>query len=159
MTHPEQALADIIERCQPQTLLACGKLAQALAQSWCEEREDTLLTGIDEEDIQGELSLSRTQDLALVTLTLEHLSHAQGQTFLGQLRNYGTRQIAVLEADSSGWTLSNFIGLGFKRQARFDEQEVSLSLYTYNIDSYNHKRTWNNPKNWANPEMWGKARW
>lgn len=159
MTTPEQALAELIESCQPRTLLACGELARGLAQSWCREQEGIQLSCIESSDIQGGLSFSSIQDLALVTHGLASLSHAEGRTFLGQLRNYGTRQIAVLEDDAGDWALSDFIGLGFKRQARFKDSEPALSLYTYNIDSYNHKRPWNNPKNWANPQMWGRAWW
>ncbi len=97
----------------------------------------------------------------MITDTLEHLSHEQGELLLGQLRNYGTHQIAVISADDGRWAFTDFIGLGFQRQAVVTESGPSSdrTLYTYNIDSYNHKRKWNNPDNWANPEMWGKAWW
>ena len=58
-----------------------------------------------------------------------------------------------------GWDFKDFIGLGFRRQAELNDNGYNRTLYTYNIDNYNHKRAWNNPKNWANPEMWDKARW
>jgi hypothetical protein len=78
---------------------------------------------------------------------------------LGQLRNYGTHQIAVVVDPEQGWDFKDFIGLGFRRQAELDDDGRTRTLYTYNIDNYNHKRAWNNPDNWANPEMWGKAWW
>ena len=61
--------------------------------------------------------------------------------------------------DCPGWSFTDFIGLGFRRQAELGYEDSPLTLYTYNIDSYNHKRAWNNPDNWANPEMWDKAWW
>ncbi len=98
-------------------------------------------------------------DLAVVTDTLEQLDHSQGVLLLGTLRNIGIGQIAVTVSDDSGWNFADFIGLGFKRHAKFIDAGHSVTLYTYNLASYNHKRDWNNPKNWANPEMWGKAWW
>lgn len=159
MNEPYQALASLIENTAPKAVVAFGAPGQTLAEQWCQEHDDCELTPLSAEDTEKGLSLPRTQDLALVTDCLEHLSHSQGQTLLGQLRNYGTQQIAVLVEDSGNWTLTDFIGLGFKRQARFEEGDRKLALYTYNIATYNHKRDWNNPRFWANPEMWDKARW
>lgn len=159
MTDADRALAQLIEQCEPATLAAFGERGQQLAERWRQQHEQCELTRLDAEQARRGLSLPSVQDLALVTDSLEHLGHSEGQTLIGQLRNYGTRQIAVLVADKHGWSLSDFIGLGFRRQARFEEGDQPLSLYTYNIASYNHRRTWNNPQYWANPEMWDKARW
>ncbi|HEY7886326.1 MAG TPA: DUF6231 family protein [Cellvibrionaceae bacterium] len=159
MTLPEQALAVIIDHCQPKALTALGARGQALARRWCEQQKSCELICLNASALKNGLSLPRVQDLALVTDSLESLSQSEGQAVLGQLRNYGTRQIAVLVADNSGWTLKDFIGLGFRRQAQFGAASKKLSLYTYNIDNYNHRRDWNNPRFWANPEMWGKAWW
>lgn len=158
MTEAEQALAAIIARRQPQTLMAFGDSAQALARQWC-EHHPCRLSCPELSGAVADLPLAQVQDLALVSDCLEHLSHGQGETLLGQLRNYGTRQIAVLVAEDAGWRLQDFIGLGFRRQARLDSGDRAHSLYTYNIDNYNHRRPWNNPRFWANPEMWGKAWW
>jgi len=49
------------------------------------------------------LPLPRLYDLALVTNTLENLSHDQGELILGQLRNMGATRIAVLAGDASPW--------------------------------------------------------
>jgi len=159
MSEPYQALAAIIETSAPKDLVVLGSLGQDLARSWCEHHSECQLTCLEADEVKGSLQLPRTQDLALVTDSLDHLSHAQGQTLLGQLRNYGTRQIAVLAPENGGWSLTDFIGLGFRRQGRFEQQDPPLSLYTYNLHSYNHKRDWNNPRFWANPEMWGKSWW
>jgi hypothetical protein len=160
MSEPEQALAAIIDSCQPNTIVALGDTAQQLAQRWSEHHECEV-TRVSADDTDLGQSLSEVQDLGLVSDTLEHVSFQQGQILIGQLRNYGTRQIAVLVRDQSGWELNDFIGLGFKREARLEAEEggEALMLYTYNISSYNHQRPWNNPRFWANPHMWGKAWW
>ncbi|MFO7993095.1 MAG: DUF6231 family protein [Marinobacter sp.] len=159
MPTTQQALARIIDTCQPATLVVCGNVASEVGSHWCQHHSESAMTKLDANSPNEAFPLPRTQDLALVTDTLEHLSHEQGEVLLGQLRNYGTHQIAVVVADSPGWAFTDFIGLGFRRQAELGEEDIPLTLYTYNIDSYNHKRAWNNPDNWANPEMWDKAWW
>lgn len=160
MSSPSQALATVIENCQPKAMVALGELGKQLAQRWA-EHQSCDVSVLAPEVAAKALSLSKIQDLALVTDALEQLDFQQGQTLIGLLRNYGTRQIAVLVSDDSGWTDRDFIGLGFKRQEKFARETDSqvLTLYTYNINNYNHKRTWNNPQHWANPHMWNKAWW
>ncbi|MBE93735.1 DUF6231 family protein [Marinobacter sp.] len=159
MTTPQQALARIIDTCQPATLVVCGEVAGEVGDHWCRHHSESAMTTLNTNAPNDAFPLPETQDLALVTNTLEHLSHDEGQVLLGQLRNYGTHQIAVVVTDCPGWSFTDFIGLGFRRQAELGDEDSPLTLYTYNIDSYNHKRAWNNPDNWANPEMWDKAWW
>lgn len=158
MNEPFQALAAITESCAPTTLFAIGQLGQSLAERWKAQNE-CIVTSLTSAEARNEFTLQQPQDLALITDTLEHLSVAQGQRLLGQLRNFGTRQIAVLIPETSDWTLTDFIALGFRREAILHQDTRRLLLYTYNINTYNHKRTWNNPRFWANPERWGKERW
>lgn len=159
MSPANRALAGIIESCQPKSVVALGERGQQLARLWQQEHKDCTLSCLETADLKGGLSLPQPPELALVTDTLENLNRAQGRVLLGQLRNYGASQIAVLIPTKAEWTLTDFIGLGFRRQAQLSDADASLTLYTYNLASYNHKRDWNNPRFWANPEMWGKARW
>jgi len=156
---PRDTLARLVDACRPDTLVACGAMAEEIGQRWCDHHRGPTLTSLDPNAPNDDFPLPQTQDLALITDTLEHLSHEEGALLLGQLRNYGTHQIAVLMADDAQWAFTDFIGLGFQRQASVGTGETAYTLYTYNIDSYNHKRAWNNPDHWANPEMWDKAWW
>ncbi|WP_111641338.1 DUF6231 family protein [Marinimicrobium alkaliphilum] len=158
MTPAQTALAQVIDACEPQSLVALGTLARQMAGRWAEGHSPCHLTALDAAELPSGWRPPAVQDLALVTDTLEHRDKSEARQLLGQLRNYGTRQIAVLVTDSTPWTLSDFIGLGFRRQAQLDT-DPPLSLYTYNIDTYNHKRPWNNARFWANPERWGKHWW
>lgn len=158
MNPAQTALAQVIDACEPQSLVALGRLAQRMAKYWTDGHNTCQLTLLDAAELPPGWHPPAVQDLALVTDTLECTDKAQARNLLGQLRNYGTRQIAVLVTEDTPWTLGDFIGLGFRRQAQLDT-EPALSLYTYNIDTYNHKRRWNNPRFWANPERWGKDWW
>ncbi|GGY72582.1 DUF6231 family protein [Marinobacter zhanjiangensis] len=148
----------VIEDCRPGSLLVAGDAARQAADSWQAAHPDVIVEALDPG--AGELSGASAQphDLALVTDTLESLPLETGRILLGQLRNLGNHQIAVLVSNASEWVFNDFIALGFVRQASTDGDQ-GHTLYTYNINTYNHKRTWNNPKYWANPEMWDKARW
>lgn len=159
MTLAHNALARIIDTCQPETLVTCGKIAENVGKHWQAHNNSVALITLDPDDPNTVFPLSQTQDLALISETLEHLSHKEGALLLGQLRNYGTHQIAVVIAEDRNWQFNDFIALGFQRQAELADDSHLSTLYTYNIDTYNHKRAWNNPDHWANPEMWGKAWW
>jgi hypothetical protein len=44
-------------------------------------------------------------------------------------------------------------------QKELSGKENSYRCYSYNLDTYNNKRSWNNPDGWANPENFNKFRW
>ncbi|MFW5824722.1 MAG: DUF6231 family protein [Marinobacter sp.] len=151
-----QALFEaMIDDCRPASLIVAGTPAMAAARRWQGSHPDVTIDQLETDGRELTGASARPHDLALITDTLETLAPAAGSVLLGQLRNLGNLQIAVLVSNASDWTFNNFIALGFVRQASND----GYTLYTYNIDTYNHKRDWNNPKYWANPEMWDKARW
>lgn len=155
---PQQALAQTVDDCQPDTLLVCGTLAARLGRAWHHQHPEQRYTELPVSSPNEGLPPAETHDLALIDNTLEQLSHEDGILMLGQLRNFGTHRIAVIVTNDAGWELNDFLGLGFQRQAHL-QGTPARTLYTYNIDSYNRRRAWNNPQYWANPEMWDKARW
>lgn len=155
---PEQVLSQVLQSCQPGQLLTCGARADAVGQSWAGADDGHGWQQLDPGAPNQAFPLPTKPELALISDTLEAIDHASGETLLGQLRNYGTHRIAVVVADDSGWPFRDFISLGFFRQGPV-EADPPATLFTYNIDQYNHRRAWNNPDYWANPEMWGKAWW
>lgn len=156
---PEEILAQIIGNCRPESILCCGHTAEAVARLWHNSHPEAHLLVLDKQAPNDSFPLDFVPDLALLSDTLEQLPAEQGALLLGQLRNYGSHQIAVLVHDNAGWQLTDFTGLGFRRHTRLRTASGPATLYSYNLDSYNHKRSWNNPDHWANPEMWGKAWW
>ncbi len=155
---PEEVLSGLMNACNPATLLVCGDRARMLGENWQKAHSGTVLVELDADNPNDGFPLPHPIDLALITDSLDSLPQGEGALLLGQLRNFGTHQIAVLVADPESWEFSDFIGLGFKRLLRFDGNHPQ-TLYVYNIANYNHKRDWNNARFWANPEMWDKARW
>ena len=155
---PEEVLSGLMSACDPRTLLVCGDRARMLGENWQKAHPETILVELDSRNPNDGFPLSHSIDLALITDALDGLPQGDGALLLGQLRNFGTHQIAVLVADPESWEFSDFIGLGFKRLQQFKGSRPQ-TLYVYNIANYNHKRDWNNARFWANPEMWDKARW
>lgn len=155
----EDDLWMIVQRHRPETLFLCGDTAETIGDRWQKLSEQPVrLTRAKPADVGEGWSPSSQYQLALISGTLEQLSYADGELFLGQLRNFGSARIAVLVADAAiTWDFNALISLGFKR-FRHDETAMS-TLYTYDIETYNPKREWNNPEHWANPENWGKYRW
>lgn len=98
-------------------------------------------------------------ELGIVLGFLEHQTATEGLELIGRLRNLHCQKIWLAVATSNIWNLTTMIGLGFKRKHCYQQDEVELCSYSYDIDHYNHKRDWNTPKNWANPENWGKYWW
>lgn len=154
---PAKVLARIIDTTSPQRILCCGELAQMVAQTWVTQHPDAHCYELDPAQDMAQVAAYADSDLALISAGLQGLSHAQGEQFLGSLRNYGTQCIAVLVPDQADWSFVDFIALGFRRHARLEQE--GMVLYSYNLESYNHERRWNNPRHWANPQMWGKAWW
>ena len=47
--------------------------------------------------------------------------------------------------------------LGLQNELR--DKTNKLKCFSYNLKTYNNKRSWNNSKGWANPENFNKFRW
>ena len=155
---PGEDLALILEHYQPGSVVHSAGLAHDCVLSWQACPGDSARLMLPPERPTDAFPLPRLFDLALISDTLEHLTHDQGELVLGQLRNMGATRIAVLVGDDSPWSFKDFIGMGFTRLYHYSEP-VSATLFAYDLDTYNYVREWNNPDNWANPEMWDKARW
>ena len=164
---PVRALAELVEHglsavSRPARLLCCGQMGEALGRQWCDAHPDSSCSILAPDEATSAFPLTESVDLALIADLSEVGGPEAASLLLGQLRNYGTGRILVLATDGTSGDFSDFIGLGFRRHASFASQEPyapGTTIYTYNIDTYNHRRKWNNPDHWANLELWGKAWW
>lgn len=158
---PTELCRALIDECEPASLLACGPSACQVAERWHADHPDRQLRELaaDTRLLEGEYAAPH--HLALLESVFDEGEAEPASLLLGQLRNYGNHQIAVLIRNDGALGFNDFLALGFVRQTTIEpgSGHPGHTLYTYNINTYNHKRSWNNPQYWANPEMWGKAWW
>ena len=57
------------------------------------------------------------------------------------------------------WSEADLKALSLSLHRRVREDGVWYSVYTYDIDTFNHRREWNSPEHWANPENFRRYRW
>lgn len=155
---PVQALFQIIQDCQPHSILYHGDAAAQASERWRQVMPEIQLHRLENPGMDA-LPAQTPVDLTVLSDCLERLSPPESELLLGQLRNFVSGQIAVHLSDESKLHFTDFIALGFKR---WEPEAVQLNcghIYTYDIATYNHKRQWNSPEYWANPENWDKYRW
>lgn len=98
--------------------------------------------------------LSERFDLALVH-DIEGFPLTQMRPCVGLLKNLLSERIWLLVARDY-CPAEEWISLGFKHDTIPGQSGDQLDSYSYNLETYNHKRDWNNSRFWANPEHWDK---
>lgn len=97
-------------------------------------------------------------DLAIICDLIETTAKKQAIEWLGLLKNRHSPHIVLVvdlnQAESKGWTLTDFLGLGFSLRLNED-----YALFTYALENYQFKKDWLNSRYWANPENYDKYRW
>jgi len=160
-THsPLAALASIIEALGAKSILLCSQSELTGLEQACVQLKAELTTVVGSHPV-GTLP-NRRFDLVIVADCLEQLSLTEGQQLLGRIRNIHSNHIAVLVSPtgSTAWDAAEFYAFGMRKLSVFERTESSnLILYTYAIESYNHKREWNTARFWANPENFGHYWW
>lgn len=166
---PISALLAIIESLSAKTCLLCARSIPADFVTACEQLTCSVSV-VSNDDPIAELPMQR-YDLAVIADCLEHMNLENGQQLVGRLRNVHSNHLAVLVSDSAGeanadetvisrWSEADFYALGMQHYSTFKRAEKhNLQLYTYAIESYNHKRAWNNARFWANPENFNRYWW
>lgn len=160
---PQRHLAAILDGQRPATLLTLSLNPMPVVDQWCQER-GTQLTRLEEPDPFDDLARLGRFDLVIVADQLEYMTRDNGTELLGLLRNLHTNALVVLyqpqrAPDTLRWPRNDFLGMGLRREADFEDGERSMTLYSYELDTYNFRRAWNNPQYWANPENWGRYWW
>ncbi len=158
---PLQALAGIIDSLGCRSVLLCSHSPLDGLDGLCAELNCALTVALTDQAAMPSIPQQRF-DLAIVADYLEHHPQAQGEILVSRLRNLHSNHIAVFQQDSAPgkWPESAFYALALKHQHTFEHTDSNpLALYTYDIESYNHRRTWNNARFWANPENFGRYWW
>ena len=162
-TSPHQQLAALLDSQRPDSLLLISMNPVPLLEQWCSEHHCQLST-ISELDPFAELADTRRFDLVVIADQLEYMNRHSGEELLGLVRNLHSDAMVVLYQPALApqklrWQLADFLGMGLRRQGVFRDDNREMSLYSYELGSYNFVRSWNNARFWANPENWGKYWW
>lgn len=79
------------------------------------------------------------------------------ETQIGTIKNLLSQKILIFSLPKDGIKESKMIKLGF--QIEVEDSKNNLLCFSYNLKTYNNKRSWNNAGGWANPENFNKYRW
>ena len=91
-----------------------------------------------------------------IFIVLDDIKLAQAD--IGKIKNLLSQKILICtNTNNITETNDNMIRLGF--QLEFNNTEDNKMCFSYNLKTYNNKRSWNNAEGWANPENFDKFRW
>ena len=156
---PQQALAALLELYSPEQLLVISNNELPALNAFHSAHPDKQIYHAPAAPLSTGLA-GRRYDLALVVDCLEHLPKRTAMELLGGLRNLNTNRIVVLvDLQASNWSESDFFSLALQVSARFQRDEQTLTLFTYDLHDYKQVPDWLNAKCWAKPEMFGKYWW
>lgn len=156
---PQQVLAAFLEQYAPARLLHVGLSDLPAIEAFSRSHQDSQIDRAPTPPLPKELA-SRRYDLALVADCLEHLPKRDGLQMLGGIRNLNASRMAVLvDLNACDWQATDFFALALQISARFERDEQTLTLFTYDLLDYKQVPDWLNAKFWANPQMFGKYWW
>lgn len=77
---------------------------------------------------------------------------------IGIIKNLFSQKIVVFSDFNEDQKIEEMmLKLGLQTELR--DKTNKLKCFSYNLKTYNNKRSWNNSKGWANPENFDKFRW
>lgn len=160
---PQSRLAAILDGIKPDSLLSVSTNPIPLLEHWADDHPCEV-SAVQDPDPLHLLAKHGRFDLAVVADQLEYMNHHAGEELLGRLRNLHTDRMLVLYQPTLApknlrWSSNDFLGMGLRRDSHFVSGDREMTLYSYELATYNFVREWNNAKFWANPENWGKYWW
>lgn len=156
---PQQALAALLDRYAPQRLLLVGASGIPAVEAFRQAHPDCQVHGTAAGELPAELAAQR-YDLALLADCLEHLERRAALQLVGGIRNLNSSRVAVLvDLAEAGVAEIDFYALGMQASERFQRDDQTLTLFTYDLREYKQVPDWLNAKFWANPENFGKYWW
>ncbi|BBP61164.1 DUF6231 family protein [Pseudomonas sp. St316] len=156
---PQQALAAVLDRYAPQTLLLIGAGGFPALEAFQQAHPNTEVVHASPGALPADVA-ARRFDLALALDCLEHLPKREGLNLLGGIRNLNASRIAVLaDLNACGWQETDFFSLALQASERFQREDQVLTLFTYDLLEYKQVPDWLNSRFWANPENFGKYWW
>lgn len=156
---PQQALAALLDRYAPQHLLLVGASRLPAVEAFLQAHPDCRVDSCAAGPLPAELAAQR-YDLALLADCLEHLDRRSALQLVGGIRNLNSNRVAVLvDLQAAGTSETDFYALAMQASERFQRDEQTLTLFTYDLREYKQVPDWLNARFWANPENFGKYWW
>ena len=155
---PREAIAALLDAGAPRSVLLLSPDPHGEWLAWCKSHCAGTIHAITAAPLAA-LERRGRADLALVIGLLEQLDKDTGELVIGRLRNLHTDHLYVLIGDDPRWRATDWYGLALQRIEQFEIEGHTLTLYGYDLATYNRVRTWNNPKYWANPDNWNRYWW
>ena len=155
---PQQAIAALLDQRAPARLLLIGTRLPAL-DAFLAAHPDCHLAACEAGALPEAIAAQRF-DLALVGDGLERMPKAAAMQWLGGVRNLTASRMAVLvDLAACDWLETDFYALALQASERFQRDEQTLTLFTYDLLAYKQVPDWLNARFWANPENFGKFWW
>tara|TARA_B100000767_G_scaffold266695_1_gene284442 strand:- start:517 stop:978 length:462 start_codon:yes stop_codon:yes gene_type:complete len=83
---------------------------------------------------------------------------ALSESDVGTIKNLLSQKIVIFtDFNEDQSTDDSMLRLGLQTELR--DSNNNLKCFSYNLKTYNNKRSWNNAEGWANPENFNKFRW
>ncbi|WXL24157.1 DUF6231 family protein [Ectopseudomonas mendocina] len=156
---PQQALAALLARYTPERLLLVGQRDLPAIDAFIQAQPKCHIAHAESGKLPAELAAKR-YDLAIIVGCLEHMDKREGLQLLGGIRNLNASRMAVLiDLKASGWEDKDLFALALQASERFQRDEQTLTLFTYDLLDYKQVPDWLNAKFWANPQNFGKYWW
>ena len=77
---------------------------------------------------------------------------------IGTIKNLLSQKIVIFTNFKKDKYIDDvMLRLGLQTELR--DSKNKLKCFSYNLKTYNNKRSWNNAEGWANPENFDKFRW
>lgn len=144
----DELIYDFLQPVQPKSVLAVGPSSWLALEHYCKAESIAYHSW----DIEAPLlKVTERYDLSVV-YDFEGLDKMAVRSQLGVLKNLASSRVWAIAPETSAWTLTDFVELGFVRDKL--PPEVAAASYSYNLATYNHQREWNSPRYWANPQRW-----
>ncbi|MCY1413464.1 hypothetical protein D3C76_592930 [compost metagenome] len=156
---PQQALAALLDRYAPKRLLLVGASGIPAVEAFRAAHPDCQLAEAPAGPLPADLAAQR-YDLALLADCLEHMPRREALQLVGGIRNLNSSRVAVLvDLNAAGTSETDFFSLAMQASERFQRDQQTLTLFTYDLHEYKQVPDWLNAKFWANPENFGKYWW
>ncbi|TDJ18305.1 MAG: hypothetical protein E2O65_06535 [Gammaproteobacteria bacterium] len=166
-----QDLPDLTRRLElhrPESLLAIGPRAGALAAAYLSAHPDCRIEHLDTRGTLGGERLLKVLarhgrfDFIIVRGVLERVDADTGAHLIARLRDMHSRRFCVVLPVNGGehrWQSSELIAMGLAHWSRETVKGSVLEVYGFDLGTYKATPDWLNARHWAHPEQWGKNRW